>query len=972
MGVIRPFFLSRHPAAMMKPVNPLTQLYRSGRRQVQQRLPQRLIQSLFSLTCHGIFWSWNSLFLMVVYLGFLPFIGVPLIIALATGEIPFPFVVPLVSFLVVPPICTVIGLVKLRKHPQKLMRLFYSVEAPIMALSILRMFVLRELTPASTFMVVAGAMAIAAVTLELFFGYAAYSKPLARWQMVAHTIVLLAGLYVGGLLMFYTVPLLWTLLGTFLRFEWVGAIAQSIYWSWQTYQPQGFIDVIGWLVTGSLQSLLVLGIFALFGFSTTLFVGLPYALVVTFSQSWGRIRYAFGQQFGRGQAWATTGAVMLTCGALFWLTSPQPQTQAFAWLSQPPESAAARQVLIQRSPQIRRGLLNAYLMQYRYISAWQSANNLEAWYPDVFPITAEQAQWFQQWHNTLLSPFLYQGDRTDPENAATLYAEFFDAPIQKAESEAIKHALQSTVERDSVEAGLLNISDRVVALARQEVTIKPDGDWAEVTLYERYENATAEDQEIVYQFSLPESAVFTELWLGEAGLADRYRFVVSPRGAAQQVYQQELERAQVTRAEDPALLEQVGPRQYRLRIFPIPRRQWLGRPGITHLWMTYRVAQQDGTWPLPQLTEKRNLYWTSKTERLRLGQNLQNPEDVWYEAAIPAATPATPQAHQAMLAEGYSVTATPMKEVATPALANQRLAIVIDTSRSMSDRTAELDQAMQTLGAIARTNTLDWYITSAAGVSPQKLAAVPSPQELSFYGNLSLTDQLAQWDGLRTGAEYDAVFVLTDAGNYELEEDAATVPELSGALWLVHLGGEVPTAYTDELQQRLTASQGGVSSTLAEAINRFATEQQTGNPVMDGYLWAIAPASKPASATPEAKFQPIAARQAIRWLSRHQDVTQIETLDRLHAIAKQTEIVTPYSSMLVLVNDRQREALQAAENNLDRFDREVEDGEDTLTNPGDPLNASVPEHTAPFGILFIGGCLVWMMRRPHRQARVRH
>ena len=943
-------------------------------RLVRQRFPQRLAQVLFKLACHGIFWGWNSLFIMVVYLGFLPFIGIPLIVALATGAVPFPFVVPLVSCLVVPPICSVIGLVKLRKHPQKLMRLFYSVEAPIMALSLLRMFVLRELTPASTLMVVGGPMAIAAVTLELFFGYAAYSKPLARFQMVAHTVVLLAGLYVGGLLMFYTVPLLWIMLGAFLQFEWVGAIAQQLYWSWQVHEPQGLIDFIGWLITGGLQSLLVLSIFALFGFSATLFVGLPYALVVTFSQSWARMRYAFGQQFGRWQAWTTTGAVMLACGGLFWLTSPQPQTQAFALLSQPPESTAARQSLLQKSPQIRRGLLNAYLMQYRYISTWPSANNLKAWYPNVLPVTADQAARLQQWHNAFLSPFLYQGDRTDPDQAATLYAEFFDEPIQKAESEAIKQALQSTVERDSVEASLLNISDRVVALTRQEVTIKPDGDWAEVTLYERYDNATPEDQEIVYQFSLPESAVFTELWLGEAGLAERYRFVVSPRGAAQQVYQQELERAQVTRAEDPALLEQVGPRQYRLRVFPIPRRQWLGRPGVTHLWMSYRVAQQDGAWPLPQLTEKRNLYWTSKTERLRLGQKRQNSDDVWYETAVPAATPASPQTHQATLAAGYTVSATPLAAATALPLTHQRFAVVIDTSRSMGDRPAELAQAWQTLGAIADTNTLDYYVTSAAGIAPQKRAQAPPLKDLSFYGNLTLTQQLDQWNRLRTKSDYDAVFVLTDAGNYELEADAATVPELTGALWLVHLGGAVPTAYADDLQQRLTDSQGGVSNTLAEAIDRFATEQQTGNPVLDGYVWAINPAlqstsATSASATTAAAFQPVAARQAIRWLSRQQDVTQIETLDQLHAIAKRSEIVTPYSSMLVLVNDRQREALQAAENDLDRFEREVEDGTDTLTNPGDPLNASVSENAAPLAILLVGLVGAWMMRRPRPPAR---
>ncbi|MEM1311486.1 MAG: TIGR02921 family PEP-CTERM protein, partial [Cyanobacteria bacterium P01_H01_bin.153] len=380
---------------------------------VRQTPPKQWARGLLNLSFHGIFWGWNGLFLMVVYLGFLPFIGVPLIASLIAGEVPFPFVVPLVAFLTVPPVCTLVGLVRFRKHADKLMRLFYSVEAPIMALCIFRMFVLRELTPASTLMVVAGAIAIATVTLELLFGYSAYSKGLARFQMATQTVVLLAGLYVGGVLLFYTVPLVWILLAAFLRFEWVGAIAQQILWSWQLYQPQGILDFIEFVIIGAFQSLLVLGIFSLFAFSATLFVGLPYALVMMFSQSWARIRYAFGQQFGAWQAWATTGMVALTLAGLFWLTSPQPQTWAFAQLSQAPESAAGRQALVQKSPQIRRGLLNAYLMQYRYISSWQSANNLKAWYPNIFPITAEQADVFQRWHNALLSPFLYQGDRTD-------------------------------------------------------------------------------------------------------------------------------------------------------------------------------------------------------------------------------------------------------------------------------------------------------------------------------------------------------------------------------------------------------------------------------------------------------------------------------------------------------------------------------------------------------------------------------
>ncbi|MEO1294725.1 MAG: hypothetical protein AAFW75_02810, partial [Cyanobacteria bacterium J06636_16] len=151
-------------------------------------------------------------------------------------------------------------------------------------------------------------------------------------------------------------------------------------------------------------------------------------------------------------------------------------------------------------------------------------------------------------------------------------------------------------------------------------------------------------------------------------------------------------------------------------------------------------------------------------------------------------------------------------------------------------------------------------------------------------------------------------------------------------------------------------------------------EQAVDGTVMDGYRWEIAASTS--SPTDEAQadapdFQTFAARQAIRWLSRDRDMTQLAELDGLHAIAKRTEIVTPYSSMLVLVNDRQREALAEAEGSADRFAREAETGEDTLTDPGNPLNVpAVPETESILGIVLAGGGLLWVLRRQRSQVAV--
>jgi len=52
---------------------------------------------------------------------------------------------------------------------------------------------------------------------------------------------------------------------------------------------------------------------------------------------------------------------------------------------------------------------------------------------------------------------------------------------------------------------------------------------------------------------------------------------------------------------------------------------------------------------------------------------------------------------------------------------------------------------------------------------------------------------------------------------------------------------------------------------------------------------------------------------------------QLTTLDQLHAIAVKLSVVTPYSSMIVIVNPQQEQLLKQLEERNDRFQREVED-----------------------------------------------
>ncbi|MEL6130565.1 MAG: TIGR02921 family PEP-CTERM protein, partial [Cyanobacteria bacterium J06628_4] len=285
-----------------------------------------------------------------------------------------------------------------------------------------------------------------------------------------------------------------------------------------------------------------------------------------------------------------------------------------------------------------------------------------------------------------------------------------------------------------------------------------------------------------------------------------------------------------------------------------------------------------------------------------------------FEPSIKAKKRVRATAHQTQLTEGYQVTATPIAKTTAPT--SKRIAAVLDSSYSMGD--GGYDEALGQLKQVSKQNNVDVYLTTATG-EPQ----APNNSSLERvvpYGSLQPADMLQQFiQQRRPNAAYDAVVLLTDAGSYELTKEATELPNLSEPLWLVHMGNQLPAAYDDALLETIQASGGGVATDITAVLQRLDKN------VIDGYEWSIT-ASDGTGQTDG--FAPLAARQLILQRSRTVDMTQLENLDGVHAVAKRTQIVTPYSSMLVLVNDRQRELLRQAEAAADRFDREVEDGQD--------------------------------------------
>ncbi|MDY6938065.1 MAG: TIGR02921 family PEP-CTERM protein [Cyanobacteriota bacterium] len=910
----------------------------------QARVPKKLLNTAYQL----IFWLWNLIFLALAYVVILPEVGRNLIEAVLNNEIQSEFLLTVVALVLVPTVCTIAGFVRLRKQPIELMRLFYGVEAPLVALLALRLFVFRELTIGSQLVLGTALICTVAFCLELLFGYARRNRILAWLQMGLHTLVAVAGLWVGAILLFYAVPLAATLVLEFFKFNWI----RSFWW----YAGNPWLYIQGLLFT------------TLFTLSATLFIAMPSALASFYIYSGQKIWRAFSADYGKNRAFQVAIGTLVAWSILFFAFTQQPQIEVFTKLATPPQTDAERQELLAESDTIREGLVHAYLAPYRYLSTYERHDIIYYMYRGTFGLPDSINRFLQDTYNLLMSAFLYDDRpisisedvkiRPTTNKAKELYAEFFDIPLQKVERESIQRALQSTFNVDEAKAGVLNIDAEKVWVESQEISIKPEGDWAEVELYEVYKNQTTEVEEIFYYFSLPESAVITGVWLGDTADRDnRYVFQISPRGAAQKVYNSQVRRA---RPIDPALLEQVGPRNYRLRAFPIPAqpRSWESpdpdRLTHMHLWLTYKVMRQDEGWAMPQLAEKRNAFWTKETQRIQNGQAIAGNSQDWLPAFIPAEGQPAPTSHQVRLSSEYEVSAKPFAQGDRAFPSGKRFAVVLDGSRSM---TSYRQQVKDTLTWLEKNgfadnrfdnNDADLYVTAAKGGQPQRLDDIRQfdLEKLTFYGTLQPQQMLKQFAQLAEDTTYDGILVVTDEGSYELAEDNPEVAAISVPLWMVHVGG-LSAAYDDNTLAAIQKDGGGVATTIAEAVQRQATMAAMDESVVsvaDGYIWSVekqvgqqSTGVQPEAATLETAtdeaFASLAARQLIRGLTREMDTPDVAQLDAVHAIAKTYKIVTPYSSAIVLVNDEQREALKNAEAQGDRFDRAVEDGDEGLTNP---------------------------------------
>ncbi len=772
------------------------------------------------------------------------------------------------------------------------------------------------------------------------------SNPLA---MVGSSVVFAVGLFVSVALSLFVIPIFASLIAEV--FTLIAEFSFKEFWD--------ALISIDWLELffGLFQAEGIILIAAMFLFITSflLFIALPVVLLFLYMQQ-------FIARIMLRPSLVNAMIVVVVLGVLVGVhhrVNRQPQQAVFALLEKEAITDSDQHDMIGRLDDIREGLLNAYLSRYRYISSTGSAMSLTALYEEVFDLGEDVAHYPQQLFNAMFSPIIYDGaNYQDSIEAAKLYSEIFDQPIQQAEYRAIWDTLRFNDESSAQNAaGVLDVNQEAVYLQKQQINVSVDDQLATIRITQKLVNHRTRILETVAHFSLPEFAVLTGVWLSDTEQnLEQNAGMVAPRGAAQEVYN-----AEVSRRIDPALLEKVGPELYRLRVYPIERATVDGasslKPGKP-MYVTFEyatLATKDGTWPLPKLLERRNLFWDTDTiNELNGGALAASGDGGWIPDEVGRFKSIEPSITHIPATDERSVWAVPRAQVRADVLslvnAIEDYVVLVDGSRSMHTLKQEVKAAVaEFANAQIYFCKLECKRTDVVDVSNQV-----------YWGKTQPIQHLESFLAQRDQPDSEGIVILTDSAGYELADDAQAVVDSGVPVWVLHLNRAYPKAYADawlttvnrsggdfltggprELKTRLSILKNGVDVALEES--KFADKNGlTLASVGSDWLWFDGPATSD-SASGDALVK-LGAAKAIQRMTKSGDVLGLEQLDELHVQALENRIVTELSSMLVLINDRQKEALKEASEKDDRFDRENENGEQAVGVPTDNLSVSaVPE-----------------------------
>jgi putative PEP-CTERM system integral membrane protein len=919
--------------------------------------PVRALRAYTGFGIHVMFWGFHITIIAISLFGVLPEVAWPLLVDLRSGRATWEIVAPLLAWMILPFVFVTIAWKRFRSSPWSLLGIFYGIELPLLWGLVLRMFA-HEFAGAAYLIIGGISVGILAALAHVVLG------DRSPWWLQPLMIVLaVCGAFIAAITSMMVAPtLLVGLYDVIDELVFVGAMPS-------------LEDILTGLTLLVPMSVSVVGA-ALFFFVPLFIVASltwPFLAPVAWVLLAGAASKRVGTLKGPSLMWmSVAGSVTVAAVAIAMTWSHQPHIAALA-IDDADRSPASLRGILQDEARIRAGLTHAFLGSYRTISdnthidlGWSEvAERYEGtlwrqrheWTDDHTELRrAARERWASRFES-VAGPFVYHGNyRHDAELASELYAQLFGEEIERSERDAINHALGTTTLRGNRNAGFMDQGAQRVHLLSQHITSEIKDGVATIEIHDEWQNQTPEDQEVLLAFSLPPTAAVDGLWLGgNANKNEAFVGKLSPRGAAQQVY-----REQVQRRSDPALLEQVGPFQYRLRAFPIPAEpvadrdtNWLSatrKAPHVHTWVRYQVpVGSDGVVAMPRLSERRNGFWSSHTKRTINGKETDASDDeAWVQTTVTA--PAVADIRGLVDGQCWQLS----RVANSGSVAGKRIDVVIDTSYDVGKNRAALMGAVEALRASGAS--LRWLVATTPfadrGAAPVLVPEL-SLDGVVFIGAASPKVMLRQYLSASKGRA-DAIVVLAGRSNFDVADDQPLEMSSLPPTYLVHLA-EVPTGYDDATADALSMSGGTVVGAVGDALAAL----QPGPLVVDGRV--LSSSTGCAEGPPSA----VLTRLVIRDRDRSRNRSDAKTLDGLHGLARAAHVVTPYSSLIALVDAEQLKRLAELEGQDDRFQREVEvQTKMTPSSSNMPFDVSGAPEPATWALLATAAAAAaWKKRR---------
>ncbi|MHB1277726.1 MAG: hypothetical protein ACYC1Q_04945, partial [Bacteroidia bacterium] len=350
----------------------------------------------------------------------------------------------------------------------------------------------------------------------------------------------------------------------------------------------------------------------------------------------------------------------------------------------------------------------------------------------------------------------------------------------------------------------------------------------------------------------------------------------------------------------------------------------------------------------PVLNEKRKVYWEDDL----LGNN--SGKD-WFPKETPSFTPAKPgmiHLFDGWKAEQKAVETLPKKTV------KQEYVLCYDGSYSMNAQSEKLIRALE---AFPYKGTTPLYVFDRNGLREADWA---QKNKTSFLGTV---DPYQAFVELQKKHPQAHLILICDKGSYELmPEESRVFKPGSNTIDLVHLD-EMAPIYEDAVADAVRQSGGDMYQNMDEWLlwhDRIPEGAETG--VRDGKTyWSFS--HEPGFSVNS--LHVVAASRLALAKGKKADLA-IGDMDSLHKMAMEYSFVSPYSSMICLVNDAQRQSLEALSEGEDRYQREVETGKES-GNAFDIGAKGVPEPEEWVMIVLAGGLILFLYWKERKKNLLR-